>query len=856
MRGRATAARLTMMRSAAVSAFFLAGAAAQNLQSLSGTVLDPHEAAVPAVHVSLLRSGFQRQTQTSADGSFRFDRVPPGGYELQITLTGFDPVRQRVRVSAGSPLTVVLQLSISQHREELFVRGEAPIVSLDASGNRDAVSVERGLLDNLPVLDQNYLQVLSRFLDPAGGLGGSPTLIVDGAESRNVGVTASAIQEIRINQNPYTAEYPRWSRRRIEIITKTGTDKYHGTLNVLFRNYHLNARDPLAVVRPPEERRILEGSLFGPLVSGKSTSFLLSGTHEAEDLQSVVFAIGPSGPIRENVPTPQRNTQGSLRLSHQFSDRNAAFWQINYQDQFFYNRGAGGTVLPEAATNYRFREDEALFNQRLVITPKLLSQFRILIGRYSAPTTSLRNDPQVVVSDAFTGGGAQANQLRTEGHWTATWMLSQTARRHSLKYGINVPDWSRRGLRDETNQLGTFYFASLADYNANQPFLAVAQRGNPRVVFWEKNIGAFFQDDFQVSPQLQVSVGLRYDWQNYFQDLNNIQPRVALAWAPWKSRKTIVRAGAGTFYDRSGPGPIYDLLRFDGARLRRYVITDPSLITSLTNAGVEALPTSVVRLDPAVQLPYVIQFSAGIERQLAKGTTVAVQYVGVRGIQQFRSRDANAPPSPTLDLRPDPRLSIVRQIESAGRLEQNALEVTFRGNLAPRISGLAQYTFGKTMSDTGGVNWFPASSVAPTGEWSRADTDRRHQFNLLATANLQQWLNFGLSVSMLSGAPFNITTGRDDNRDGIGNDRPQALRRNAGDGPAYLGVDVRWFREFRLRASANDKLPTVTFSLDAFNILNRTNYVTYVGALSSPLFGRAVAAQPPRRLQLGAKFQF
>jgi hypothetical protein len=144
----------------------------------------------------------------------------------------------------------------------------------------------------------------------------------------------------------------------------------------------------------------------------------------------------------------------------------------------------------------------------------------------------------------------------------------------------------------------------------------------------------------------------------------------------------------------------------------------------------------------------------------------------------------------------------VRQIESAGRLEQNALEVTFRGNLAPRVSGLAQYTFGKTMSDTGGVNWFPASSVTPSGEWSRADTDRRHQFNVLATANLQRWLNFGLSVSALSGAPFNITTGRDENRDGIPNDRPQGLGRNAGVGPGYVGVDVRWFREFGLRASA------------------------------------------------------
>jgi hypothetical protein len=207
-------------------------------------------------------------------------------------------------------------------------------------------------------------------------------------------------------------------------------------------------------------------------------------------------------------------------------------------------------------------------------------------------------------------------------------------------------------------------------------------------------------------------------------------------------------------------------------------------------------------------------------------------------------------------VRPNLRYSTIRQIESAGRLEQNLLEITFRGNFTPRISGPAQYTFVKAMSDTGGVNWFPASSVAPSGEWSRSDTDRRHQFNLLANATLQRWLNFGVSTSMLSGAPFNITTGRDDNHDGSANDRPQGLHRNAGQGPGYVVLDLRWFREFRFRPASKDKGPSLTFSLDAFNVLNHTNYVTYVGSLSSPLFGKAVLAQPARKLQLGARFQF
>jgi hypothetical protein len=109
-------------------------------------------------------------------------------------------------------------------------------------------------------------------------------------------------------------------------------------------------------------------------------------------------------------------------------------------------------------------------------------------------------------------------------------------------------------------------------------------------------------------------------------------------------------------------------------------------------------------------------------------------------------------------------------IESAG-LEANSLEVTVRGDLAAHQRHGA-YVFGKTMANTGGVNWYPANSFDPIGEWGRADADRRRQFNFLGTATLHRWANFGLSVSLLSGIPFNLTTGRDENKDGMALDRP------------------------------------------------------------------------------------
>ncbi len=826
-------------------------AAQQPVPSLRGTLVDPSGAPVAAAEIRL----GERVARTGALGEFRFDNVPPGEHELRVALADFDPIRRTVRIGARSPQPLTLRLRLAPLREQLTVEAPEFRVSTEIASNANVISVERTMLDSLPFLDLDYLAALSRFLDPGTPGDSGVSIIVDGMEMRKAGVTASAIQEIRINNNPYTVEYPRWSRRRIEIITKSSADAYHGTFNLVLRDHRFNARDAFAVRRPQEQRRIFEGSLFGPVGRSRNTSFLLSGAREEDDLVPVVFAQGPAGLIRENVPAPQVNTVASLRVSRQWNARQATFWQVNFQDRWTDNAGVGGATLREAGTQSRFREDEFIFNHRAALSPKLLSQFRILVGRYWAPVRSNLAAPRIVVSDAFTGGGAQSDRLTTEAHTSITWLISQTRGRHALKYGFNVPDWSRRGLVDRTNEIGALSFASLEDYAAGRPFAAVVQRGNPKIVFVEKNLGAFFQDEWQLRPNVSLAAGLRYDWQNHFGDRDNLAPRLALAYSPGKQKKLVIRSGAGFFSERAGPMPIWDILRYDGSRLRRYVLSGAQTPADLRGLSLAGLPASVHLLEPGIELPNTLQFSLGFERQMGKKTVLAVNYTGTRGVQQLRSRDSNPPLPPDFGARPDSTVSVRRQIESAGRLEGDSLEVTLRGTLAPRLSGTVQYVLGRTRTDTGGLNWFPANSFDPRGEWGRADTDRLHNINLLATATVHRWANFGASVSMRSGSPFNITTGRDENRDGMANDRPSGVTRNTGLGPGFAGVDVRWYREFRFQPTKKDKSPSVTVSLDAFNLFNRVNYQNFNGALSSPFFGRATGSQPARRLQFGLRLQ-
>jgi outer membrane receptor protein involved in Fe transport len=447
--------------------------------------------------------------------------------------------------------------------------------------------------------------------------------------------------------------------------------------------------------------------------------------------------------------------------------------------------------------------------------------------------------------------------LRTENHAQANDIAAWSSGAHLVKFGVNVPDWSRRGMDDTSNFGGTFFFSSLADYAAQLPYAFRQQQGSGHVVFWQKELGGFLQDDYRVSHSLSLSLGVRYNWQNYLRDNNNFAPRLAFAYAPGKSHRTVLRGGAGVFYDRTGAGPIGDLLRYNGQVLRSVLITNPGYPNPFLFAGaLQAQPSDIVRFDPTIREPYSVQYSMGIEEQVAKRTTIAATYRGAVGVKLFRSRDVNAPPGPDYLVNPDPAIGVWRQIESSGRQLDNALDLTLRGEVTRHFTGVAQYTLSRSSNNTGGIAWFPANQYNPTGEWGRADFDQRNRLNLLGTFNSGRWLNLGIGLALASGKPYSLTTGQDFYDTGLVNARPDGVPRNSLEGPGYADLDLRWSHNFYFNRAKKDKGPAGTFAFDAFNVLNRVNYLGYIGNLSSPFFGQAVASQPARRLQLTVRLTF
>jgi Carboxypeptidase regulatory-like domain/TonB dependent receptor len=839
---------------------FTQAAHPQSAHQLTGTVQDPTDAVIVAASVEVFPTGETTptaKTTTDNSGSFHFDHLTPGTYELHVQGEGFREEKLPVTIGTkpNPPLHITLSVYAANESVSVQVEESAAQISTDPGENQSANTIDRAALDRVPVFDQDYITTLSRFLDDnAIGTNGI-TLVVNGVEANGPGVTPSAIREVKINQNPYSALFSRPGRARLEITTKGGTPEFHGSLNFLFRDAVFDARNAFASIKPPEQRRYYEGSLTGPVGHSKKTTFLLSLENDNDDQQANVYAqTTPSTLIQENVSNPTHHFFGSGRVFHNRANGDQIWTAYSYEHETKDNQGVGGTVLPEAGSNTRSLEHEINVSYLHVFSPKWLNQLRFLVGYNDNLTKSLNANPQLIVSGAFTGGGAQADTRRTESHFDGTDVVSYANGKHELKFGIDIPDISRRGADDYTNRAGTYTFASLADYQAQNPATYLVQTGQGRAVFLEKVVSGFVEDNIRLRPNFSFSVGVRYYWQNYFHDdPSNFAPRFGFAYAPTPNSKTVLRGGAGEFYDRSGPRPIADLLHFNGVNLLRYIADNPTY--PVDPSALVGLPASLVILDPRTKLPHTLQYSIGLERQLTKKSTLSATYVGSRGIDLFRSIDANAPLPSNPATRPNPNQGQVREIQPEGYQKSNSLELTFRGKATKYFSGQAQYTLSSTRNDTSGITYFPGNSYAPDNDWARSDNDRRHKFDLLGSAKPTKYFSVGLALSLYSGKPVNITSGTDSNGDGITNDRPLGVPRNSLHGPGTINLDLNVSHDFVL-SKTKKEAPTLTVTLNSFNILNHRNDVTYSGVITSPFFGHATQAQPPRRTQIDVEFKF
>src|SRR4029077_6251693 len=171
-----------------------------------------------------------------------------------------------------------------------------------------------------------------------------------------------------------------------------GEQVYHGDITTIVRDAHVNARNPFATTKPPEQRRMFDGFLGGPLGNSGKTSFMLSANDAVLDQQAFVHAVGPLGVIQDSLPQSSGRALVSGSVTHQVSDKNTFSIRPNYQYESEVNRGAGGTTLASAATTFKHHEQQITYTQQKIWRPTLLNQLQVRFGHEREPTTSASPD--------------------------------------------------------------------------------------------------------------------------------------------------------------------------------------------------------------------------------------------------------------------------------------------------------------------------------------------------------------------------------------------------------------------------------------------------------------------------------
>jgi hypothetical protein len=827
---------------------------AQTGVTVGGSVEDQSGAVIPGATVKLINKSANQAlvARSDGEGKFVFINVAPGNYVLKGEAEGFKRYETPISVEnqALKNIRVTMPVSSAEEVVEVSASGSRP----DApENNADALNVNADFIAGLPSQSQDILSVVSNFLSPAAqGVEGT-SIVVDGVESSTFSEPTDAIKRIYINKDPYSAEFRRPGSGRLDVITRNGSrSHFDGNLAFYGRNDIFDAKNAFAEEKPNLARRLWEGTLGGPLPI-RHARFFLSASRLSNDESAIVNATTPQGQLIQNVPTTQTTNSLIGRADFKPVGDNTLTILYNFRNNPQENRGVGGLQLPEHATT----SDNTRHNLKLLYTTAGSATFmnvvRFSFEREHDRIGSPASTPELDVSGAFLGGSNQSAFSEDATRMEIQDVVNYVHGRHTLRAGAAfLPKFLT--ATDSTNFGGIFTFPDLSAFNGHTPVLFQTATGNPNLSFTKHEAYGFIQDTTNFQSHVTFMLGLRYDWQEHLANHSNFGPRVAVGYAPGGG-KTVLRAGAGIFYDRLSDHVMEQTSLLNGTQEREFIARHPSFpVASLTG-----IKPSIWLLDPNAQSPYLFQASSSVEHPLFKTLRGTLEYRYLRGIHLFRARDVNAP---LAGVRPDHGLFLERMVESIGLLRSNALIASLQGRIKKAVKFKAQYTLSRSDDNTDGPLALPADSRDLGPEWGRSSFDTRHRFVLAGTSDLPAAFRLGVMVVANSGAPFNITTGSDDNGDGVANDRPPGVTRNTGEGPGFMQTDLRLSKVFTFFKGAMNSDGDVSgfrkmeLSFDAFNVFNHTNLTNIIGEVSSPRFGQATNALPARTIQMSVRFNF
>ena len=852
--------------------------------SVHVVVKDPSGAVIPGAAVQLTPLEGANAGMTVAavlsdgQGMASATDLPPGKYRLDVGFAGFEPhVTPEWRLRAGENRREVT-LAIRKLDESVAVGRDPATAASDPNSDRFGNVLSKEQIDALPDDPDEMERVLKEMAGPGG------TIRVDGFRGGKL-PPKSQIRSIRFTSGMFAAENHGGGMVFVDIGTAPGIGPLRGSFDMSFRDDALNARNAFQERKGPEQNQQYTLNLSGTLWKDRTSFSMAAGGAAVYDSANIYAATaGGTQSLAVRRPSDRLNFTGRVDHALTRSHTLRASYQQNDNDQ--RNLGIGSFDLTERAFGRRAFERMLRLSEGGPLAKAWFGESRLQVRTTESDSLSALEQPTVRVLDAFTAGGAQQDGGRraTDIEWATN--VDWAKGRHAFRFGSLVEGGAYRS-DVRTNYLGTYTFASLADYEAGVPSTYSRRDGDPLVEYSHWQAGLFAQDDWRARKNLTLSAGVRQEIQTHLGDEWNLAPRGGLTWSPFKSGRTTVRAGGGIFYDWLEAEVYEQTLRVDGVRQQELVVRSPGYPDPFSGGAADVLPTSKYVLAEGLVMPKRNMANVGVSQQITPAIGLNVNLMYMSGTNRLRGRNTNAPVD---DVRPDPAFGNVTQVEATGRVRGTQIHTGVNINVpARRVMIFANYSFVDQKNDSDGPFSVPADSYHLAAEWGPAANIPRHSASAVVNLPLPYNLRLGLTTSARTGTRYNVTTGRDDNGDTVFNDRPAGVGRNSavtagswdvaarlsyafgfgeraaggpGGGPTVLIRTVGGTASAgdllggAMGGGAEDKRIRIELFVSAQNLLNSVTPIGYSGVMTSPFFGQPTAAMPSRRIDVGARIGF
>jgi outer membrane receptor protein involved in Fe transport len=871
----------------------------------------PQAAGIANARVSIRGGGRQQQTQTDADGFYQLAALVPGiPYVLTVDGDNLRTFSSRpIVLQDGELRRLDVTMELADARYSVLVTGSAVAARSTAPDVSQRVDAEA--IENLPsvtrsttkyaLLNPHVRQVLglgadftdaSRLSINAGSyrhtgymLDGAPTYDYIYANSPQVAVSPGAVRDMNVLTGQYSAQYGLSTTGVVSITTPSGTDLLKGEGFTHIRPTDLQERPPLATFDVPNTRTDWGAFAGGPIARARTFFF---GSYERSRQNRGAYIQSPVPGFFDGETSDQ---YGLVRVDHRIGNNQSLTARFNGSETTTNNANDRVSGFNQASFGRRSHV-QSLGGQgdHRAILGGSVNQLRISLVAYTPDSASpLQTSVQVVRPNYATEGFSTSNWVHARSVQVGD-QLTLSRGRHDVKFG---GDLSRLDAHDYSfTPLGTYTFAPGPPQANERPLTFSQTFGAADLTYGQTQGSAFVQDDIRVSPRVTANLGLRYEAQSITDARKNFAPRLGVSWDASGSGRTIVRSGAGVFYDQ-----YYMYLT------RRYLTLGPDSpqTTYSWSAGDPGFPTfpesftaaptgrlagarDIMIPDDTVLNPRSVQYSVSVERQLGSALVFEVKGLDSHTTRQMRVNDINHPApferTAPGQIRTPQAATLTRPlttyqgvpVRDIARID-NSAETIYRSldiGLTRRYGGWggfgAHYVWSSSIAHS--MFYADANSGVPNEWWDDSDRyeggpgDFHQPHRLVADAVVSLPLDSLVAVVAVaaSGLPVNPITGRDNNGDSYTVDRPIGLDRNSFRGPAQFNVDLAAGKRFRLasrwRAEAR---------LEIFNLLNRANFIRVnnifgEGPAPAASFLAPVAgitnADPPRQVQFAFKVTF